>query len=112
MLSTEKIGIFEKAMLAKKEQLAKELAAIEKPEDFGNDIDGLDEEADEAASFSNQVALGQSLKDRINEIDSALNRIETGEYGLCSKCNGMISEELLRVIPESSLCEICKKSER
>lgn len=109
MLSQEKVDHYKSKLLEARKGLMAEINEKESPEDFGSDIDGLDEEADEATDFANQRAMSQTLKDRVNEIDSALNRIENGSYGLCTKCNQPVSEKLLDFIPETSLCENCKK---
>lgn len=109
MLSTQKVKLFQERLEEEKKKLLASLAEEETPENFGDDTDDEDEESDEATALSNQLALARVTKDRINEIDFALNKIETGEYGMCSKCHKMISEKLLNIIPESQLCEACKK---
>jgi len=88
--------------------LLKELGKETRPEDFGSDIDHYDEEADEAEEFSNQLAIGQSLKERISEIDHALSKIKTGKYGVCETCGLEIEEEILELSPESRFCKRCK----
>ncbi len=94
-----------------KEKLLKDIIRAEKPEDFGSDIDGSDEEKNEAESFGNQIAFAQTLKERINEIDAALNKIAAGTYGVCEQCGKKIEEKVLVASPESRLCKRCKKSE-
>lgn len=111
MLSREKQEEYKKKLLSEKRRLEEELRETEKPESFGADIDAFDEEADEAEEFANRLAIAQALKDRINEIDSALNKIILGKYGLCEKCGGEISEKVLDVVPESQFCGNCKKSD-
>lgn len=72
----------------------------------------FDEEADEDEAFAGQVALGQSHREMINDIDAALNRIKEGKYGICEQCGKEISEEVLALIPESRFCEECKKKDQ
>ena len=86
------------------------LAKDEKIEDFGSDVDGFDEEKNEAEQIGNQLAAGQTLKERISEIDTAINKILEGKYGICEKCGDKISDDVLRVSPESRLCKNCKKN--
>ena len=111
MLPQEKINIYKSRLEKLKAELLAELERKEVPEDFGSDIDGLDEEANEAEALGNQLAENQSLRERINEVDAALNRIEIGAYGLCGKCKQVIDEKMLDVVPESALCANCKRSE-
>jgi DnaK suppressor protein len=110
MLSAEKIDMYRKRLEEERLKLLAQIKETEKPEDFGGDVDDFDEERDEATDFSNQVAISQSLKNRVNEIDGALNRMEMGTYGLCEQCNRPISEEMLKTVPETKLCENCKRA--
>lgn len=109
MLSAQKIADFKKRLEEERNKLAAQMEESTKSEDFGSDVDD-NEEGDEAEEFANNVAIGQALKDRVNEIDGALNRIEMGTYGLCEKCNRPISEEMLGVVPETKLCADCKQA--
>ena len=111
-LSPQKIQEYKQVLEAQRKDLLEELDRLEKQEDFGNDVDAFDAETDEAEERGNTIALGQTLRDRINEIDSALRKIEDGAYGKCERCRGEISEAVLAVAPESRLCAECKKSER
>ena len=88
---------------------AKLLAEIGgKPEDFGSDIAHEEEEADEAESFGTKVAVASGLKERISDIDMALQKIQEGKYGVCDKCGAEIEPEVLDISPESKLCKKCK----
>ena len=109
MLTKQKIEQYKKELGNKKGQLLKELKELETPKNFGGDVDGFDEESDEAEEFSTQMATSQIIREQINEVDSALNDIEEGKYGICKKCGNEISERVLNVVPESRLCENCKK---
>jgi len=51
--------------------------------------------------------LEEHEQSRIAEIDAALARMDAGTYGKCSNCGKEISEERLRVIPSTTLCERC-----
>ena len=88
-------------------ELLEELKKKEGPEDFGNDIDHGDEEANEAESLSARVVISRGLKDRLNEIDMALNKIGMNKYGLCEKCGKEIEESVLNVAPEAKFCKSC-----
>jgi DnaK suppressor protein len=87
-----------------------EIEENSKPQDFGNDVESMDEEADEGEELANRLAIVQSLKDELGEVEDALHRIEAGTYGTCTQCGNPISKETLDAAPESALCEKCKKS--
>lgn len=43
----------------------------------------------------------------LQAIDAALARIESGEYGICKKCDEPIAADRLRALPEAPLCVVC-----
>ena len=95
---------------AEREKLLRELAGSERATNFGNDIDDGAEESNEAEELANTLAVGHSLRIRLDEIDTALLNIAEEKYGICTLCGKEISEKVLDLVPESQLCEHCKKS--
>jgi len=85
-----------------------EIAHDEKPVDFGSDIDHNEEAADKSEEVGDQLAAAESLKDRLNEINIALEKIQNGTYGICEKCGKPIEQEILAIDPESRFCKACK----
>jgi DnaK suppressor protein len=86
----------------------REIKDLEKPIDFGNDIDHFDEKTDEVEEKSNQFGQENDLKKRLDEIDNTLQKIEMGHYGACESCGRDIEKEILDIDPESRLCKSCK----
>ncbi len=111
-MDQQKLNEYKKELEATRAELLAELKKDEKPEDFGGDVDHGEEEENETESFSEQVALGQSHKEQINDIDIALSKIETGKFGICEKCGREIEERVLRITPESRLCRACKTNKK
>lgn len=58
-----------------------------------------DENADESEEDAKNEALTQHLEIRLKEVNSALERIEKGTYGICEKCQKPIAIERLRANP-------------
>ncbi|MBI4085796.1 MAG: TraR/DksA C4-type zinc finger protein [Candidatus Liptonbacteria bacterium] len=110
MLNKEKISEYEKKLRAGKTELLLKIEKYSEAEDFGDDIDHSEEEANESESFANRMAIAQTMKERVNEIDIALNRIHLGSYGVCEQCGKEISDEVLNLVPESNLCADCKSN--
>ena len=52
-------------------------------------------------------ALNQDAKHVVSQINSALHRIETGDYGICTECGAEISEGRLEIVPYAALCIKC-----
>lgn len=109
MLNTSQLEEY-RAKLEKERM--KLLAEVEKENvspEFGSDVEDMSEEADEAEELGNNLSVAAALKERINEIDAALNRITKGEYGMCEMCHEAIDAAQLDAVPESRLCISCKQ---
>lgn len=76
-------------------------------QDFGDDED---ENANEIAAYSNNLALEGELEKELRDINGALKRIEDGAYGTCKYCKSSINEDRLRARPTASSCVACKKT--
>jgi RNA polymerase-binding transcription factor len=55
-----------------------------------------------------QVQLNH-LERQLEEVEAALKRIDSGEYGLCAKCGNPINPERLEAMPEAIYCMDCKQ---
>ena len=53
------------------------------------------------------LSLMQTEEDTLEQIDSALARIERGDYGQCVKCQGTISKMRLNAVPYTPVCIKC-----
>ena len=43
----------------------------------------------------------------VDQVDSALNRLATGKYGLCLACSGPVEADWLESFPEAEFCSTC-----
>ncbi|MDO8740793.1 MAG: TraR/DksA C4-type zinc finger protein [Candidatus Woesearchaeota archaeon] len=69
----------------------------------------MEEEADEVQEYDNLLSLEHNLELRLKDVDSALEKIENGKYGICEKCGNEIDENRLQACPEARACIKCKK---
>lgn len=53
--------------------------------------------------------LSAAEEKRFLQIKTALNRLHSGNYGICSNCGKMISEARLEAMPFAVLCLDCQK---
>ena len=107
-MNNEKIAEYKKKLEQERGMLLREIKESERPSTFGNDIDSGDEETDEAEEISNQIAIANDLKNRLSEVDIALGKIQSGNYGHCENCGKQIEDEILEISPESRFCKDCK----
>jgi RNA polymerase-binding transcription factor DksA len=110
IMNQEKIKEYKNKLEKERLLLLAEIKRDEAPVDFGEGTD-IEDESDETENFGNQLAMINGLKNRFNEIDIALGKIQSKEYGVCEKCGKEIEEEILDTDPESRYCKICKLNE-
>ncbi len=80
--------------------------------EIGNELDSHDSRdwedlATERESDEVLEGLGSSGQVEIRMIRAALQRIDAGEYGFCSRCGELIQPERLDVLPYTPLCRAC-----
>ena len=49
------------------------------------------------------------LNTRARRLRVALNRVLTGEYGVCAECGTSIAPTRLRAIPDATTCVVCQE---
>jgi len=58
-----------------------------------------EEEADEVEEYEMRLAAEDSLESRLLEVNHALERIQTPQYGVCKKCRQPLGLDRLRANP-------------
>jgi DnaK suppressor protein len=53
------------------------------------------------------LSLLATEEDTLGMIESALERIESGNYGTCEECNGSIPKTRLNALPHTPVCVKC-----
>ena len=76
---------------------------------------GLDEDFADAgtATFERErdLSIRNNIRDLIDQISRAIQRIEEGTYGNCERCGKPIDAARLRALPHALLCMDCKRRE-
>ena len=62
---------------------------------------------DPAPSRNPDEALEETVEHVLSQIDSAIQRIADGSYGVCESCSGPISAERLAALPYAVRCVAC-----
>jgi len=64
-------------------------------------------------NFARDMMLGilQRSEAEVRDIDYALEKIETGEFGVCESCEEPIAKARLKALPFARLCKECKEEE-
>ena len=76
---------------------------------------GLDEDFADAgtATFERErdLSIRNNIRDLIDQVERAIQRIEDGAYGTCERCSNPIDATRLRELLHASLCLDCKRRE-
>lgn len=108
-MTEEKLQYYKDKLLTKRKEVREQLETYghEDPttgayETTYTDVgDDYDENAYEVTTFGRNQRIERTLKDTLEQIERALQRIEDGTYGICQKTGEPISEERLEVLPEA-----------
>ena len=106
------------SLLAKKEELEKNLNRIAKPVDLkkgdyetsfdeiGNDREDNTTEVEE---YTDNLPVEITLEEKLQDVLDALQKMEDGTYGTCENCQQEISIERLKANPSAKTCISCTK---
>jgi DnaK suppressor protein len=105
---TEDIGA---ALRARREELSAEYAATVAEMTLAGVVDPGDDAADlgtKAFNREREFALAVSIRERLDQVERALERLDAGHYGTCAACGGEIPVARLAAFPSVTLCVGCK----
>ncbi|GAA4894322.1 TraR/DksA family transcriptional regulator [Stackebrandtia albiflava] len=60
-----------------------------------------------AAAETEQLALRDRARDALHDVQAALHRLDTGDYGRCVYCGRPISADRLDAVPTADTCTEC-----
>jgi len=73
----------------------------------------LTEDYEKASLIIDQLIVTNLLRRKalyLNQIDSALKKIKSGDYGYCLECGDDINLKRLEARPTATLCIVCKEA--
>ncbi|HEV8563559.1 MAG TPA: TraR/DksA C4-type zinc finger protein [Actinomycetota bacterium] len=100
-------------LLAEREQLEKQLSTIEEnsfaatQSDISGEVAFDDETADAGtATFERErdLSIENNVRDLMQKIDRALERMDAGRYGICDRCGKPIEKARVKALPYVDLC--------
>lgn len=100
-----------RAVLQAQLQVLLDLGSQAVHEMAGEEPDELPDPSDRATveeERTDSLRLADLARERIGEIREALDRIDAGTFGLCTRCGRPIGAARLRVRPMTDLCIACK----
>ena len=110
-MRSSELEFFVDMLAARKVQIKKNIAGVEKELKELNSLE-LNDEGDHA-SVSNdnlrEVAIGQQQELELLEIEVALGKIKDKQFGICEMCEEEISIQRLKVKPHAKYCIDCRE---
>lgn len=96
-------------LLALRDEYNKKIGAIDADVHHKNEPVEKDfaEQATQRENDDVLNALNEDAKQIVAQINGALHRMDTGDYGICIECGADISDERLEIVPYTSLCIKC-----
>ena len=96
---------------AEHEQTMAEIAEMQR--DRLTDSAGDDQADTGTKTFEREqeISLANSMRERITQVERALDRLDDGQYGWCERCGNAIPVERLAAFPSATLCVTCKQLE-
>jgi DnaK suppressor protein len=112
-MNSEALAKFRKLLLEEKQRILNNTKQALKNE-LALSPDDLPDETDLAASEINQNLIFK-LRDRerqlLTKIDEALDRMDSGSFGVCQDCEEPIEIRRLEARPVSTMCIACKEKQ-
>ncbi len=104
---------FRKLLLDKKRELLrnllKEAELAEKAGEEWAEPKDIEDLARLTYEELSRYTLAEHELNLIKEIEIALKKIDSGEYGVCERCGARINPERLKIIPWTRYCARCSK---
>jgi DnaK suppressor protein len=108
-LDKKTVGHFRKILFKERERIIGDVKQMdESSKEMGTD--GIQDIGDEAATIYNKqilLTLNENERMRLRELDEALDRIESGTYGVCEECGEPVGLKRLEVRPVAKYCVPC-----
>lgn len=87
------------------EHLGHQFHENEEEHDIGDEVDSSVEEQGRELTF----LLHDRERKKLEQIDDALDRIESSDYGYCEECGEPIAKKRLLVVPFARYCVQCQQ---
>jgi len=110
-MDKKRLDYYKKKLVTRREELMKTIARTEE-EGRQADDDPTVDLADKAAnSYTKEFLFGMTNTDRVilNQIEAALKRIDTDDYGVCANCQEELQQKRLEAVPWAKHCIGCQE---
>jgi DnaK suppressor protein len=110
-LQDSELNYFKEILESRNEQIVKNISGVNAELEQLNSLE-LNDEGDHAAVNNNSMiesAIVQQQEQELREINVALGKISSGDYGTCEMCEDPIGFQRLKVKPHAIYCIDCRE---
>ncbi len=112
-MEQKKIKLFKERLLKRKEEI---LLAYNRNKGYGKEADAESSQdiADKAASSYTKeflFSLSSSEREMLQDVDEALGRIDTRNFGVCVVCEEEMDKKRLDAVPWAKRCIDCQEKQ-
>jgi DnaK suppressor protein len=119
LMATAKINTekFRKLLLAERERIEQQMRRIDSTDEADSQSDAVGElshyddhmadAATETFEREKDIAIEDSLRLLMEQVNAALEKIDHGTYGECDRCHKPIASGRLEALPYATLCIEC-----
>jgi len=101
---------FKRRLLKLQEELQRLVQAEEGDTDNGRDSMDEVDQATELIEREFGSLIATNARASLEQVNSALERLEVGEYGQCQECGAAIPAKRLEVLPFALYCVSCQQA--
>ncbi len=110
-MQQSELNYFKDILESRKKQIIINIVDVNEELNQLNSLE-LNDEADHVSVDNNSMVesvIVQQQDKELKEIDITLNKIATGEYGICEMCEDKIGFQRLKVKPHAIYCVACRE---
>ena len=110
-MQTSELSYFKEILESRKDQITKNITGVNAELDQLSSLE-LNDEGDHASVNNNSMvesAIVLQQEQELKEIDVTLEKIITGDYGICEMCEDEIGFQRLKVKPHAIYCIDCRE---
>ncbi len=110
-MQESELNYFKEILEDRNKQIVRNINAVNEELDQLNSLE-LNDEGDHASVNNNSMvesAIVQQQEQELREINVALAKIPTGDYGTCAMCEDDIGFQRLKVKPHAIYCIDCRE---
>jgi DnaK suppressor protein len=109
-LTTSQIDLLKQKLESQQSELKTELHREATNVRQVEDLDAIDRDhAVTAQNVETEFAVANHLEQQLQQVERALGRLQTANYGVCVDCIGAISFARLIACPSAERCERCQE---